>query len=109
MLLTSAQREGHSIRREQGAEKKAWDAEPAYGTDMRVIAMFSSDHAHFVVIAPPAYRTFFWRHQTRLLFWTSTRAKESNVCSLENLQPVICVLLMPSPHVAQFSPTISWG
>ena len=41
MLLTSAQIEGHSIRREQGAEKKAWDAEPAYGTDMRVIAMFS--------------------------------------------------------------------
>jgi hypothetical protein len=23
------------------------------------------------------------------LFWTSTRAKESSVCSLENLQPVI--------------------
>src|SRR5439155_26918279 len=39
--LTSAQIEGHSIRREQGAEKKAWDAEPAYGTAMRLIALFS--------------------------------------------------------------------
>jgi len=45
MLLASAQREGPSIRREQGAETNAWDAEPAYGTDMRVIAMFSGLYA----------------------------------------------------------------
>src|SRR5215468_7957268 len=48
-----------------------------------------SAHAHFVVIATPASRTFFWRYPTRPLFWTSTRAKESSVGSLENLQPVI--------------------
>jgi hypothetical protein len=49
-----------------------------------------SDHAHFIVIAPPAYGTFFSWHQTCPLFWTSTRAKESSVGSLANLQPVCC-------------------
>jgi hypothetical protein len=45
MLLASVQREGHSIRREQSAAKNAWDSEPAYGTDMRVIAMFAGLYA----------------------------------------------------------------
>src|SRR5438045_2617227 len=41
ILLASAQREGSSIRPEECTEKNAWDSEPACGTAMRVIAMFS--------------------------------------------------------------------